>query len=259
MEKEGFVAEGPDGNGHALKSFYEQGLWQIWDRLGIEYVNVVFIDNPLADPFDSEFIGFTIQQGLDIGMKVIKRDSLDEKMGVVVQDKNRIKVIEYSEFASEQSAQYSYASPGQFCFSMRFIRDLYEDLHAELPLHLAQKKALIIPVGKSTPELSSILKCETFQFDLLAFTEQSKALLCPRWRTYAPVKNAKGKNSPEEVKKALLDFDKKIYTALSGVQAPDFPFELDPTFYYPTEALKKQMRGYHLTHGGYISAELLKD
>ena len=111
-------------------------------------------------------------------------------------------MIEYSEFASEQSAQYSYASPGQFCFSMRFIRDLYEDLHAELPLHLAQKKALIIPVGKSTPEPSSIFKCETFQFDLLAFTEQSKALLCPRWRTYAPVKNAKGKNSPEEVKKA---------------------------------------------------------
>lgn len=257
LQQPGVLAEGPDGNGNALRCFYDQGLWDKWRNEGIEYLNVIFVDNPLADPFDSAFIGFTARNGLDIGMKVVERMSFPEKMGIVVEKDSRIKVIEYSEFSHDAAFTFRYASPGLFCFSMEFVRHLYEDLRAEAPLHLAQKSATVIPAHACARASTTVFKSETFQFELLDFTEKSAALLYPRRSTYAPLKNAQGEKSPATAREALLEFDKEIYTELSGLPAPNFSFELDPVFYYPTEALKQRMRGCRIARSGYITLESL--
>ncbi|HEY2810029.1 MAG TPA: UTP--glucose-1-phosphate uridylyltransferase [Rhabdochlamydiaceae bacterium] len=254
VESPGVLAIGPDGNGNALKSFYAQGLWNKWRQEGVEWINVIFIDNPLADPFDSEFIGFTIRNAVDIGMKVVKRLSSEEKMGVVVQENERLKVIEYLEFSPERSQDYLFASPGLFCFRMGFIGDLYADNACELPWHLASKMASL---SSKPSERMEVLKCETFQFDLLEFAKSSAALLYPRECTYAPIKNANGDKSPATAREALVHFNKQIYTELSGLPAPDFDFELDPAFYYPTETLKRSMRGRTLKQCDYITVESL--
>lgn len=253
LEKPGTLAEGPDGNGNALKCFYEQGLWAKWHNEGIEYVNIIFVDNLLADPFDREFIGFTIRNALDIGIKAVERLSIHEKMGVLVQDKGKIRVIEYSEFVSEASEKYQYASSGMFCFSMEFIRHLYENLNAQSPWHLARKTmSLFGRKEKSHSVPTSVFKCETFQFDLLNFTSKSASILFPRQLTYAPIKNAIGEKSPTTAREALLKYDREIYTQLSGLPAPEFSFELDPVFYYPSDAMKNYMKGRHLKEGEYV-------
>lgn len=249
----GILAEGPDGNGNALHSFFEQGIGEEWRKKGVEYVNVIFVDNPLADPFDSEFIGFAARSELEIGMKVIERLSTQEKMGIAVRQKDRIKVIEYSEFSAESSAHYSLASPGLFVFRMEFIRSLYEERKIQLSLHLAHKTASVFSAGSQEIEKKPVFKCETFQFDLLDFTDKSAAILYPRERTYAPIKNATGEKSPDAAKESLLAFDRQIYTELSGLPAPSFAFELDPSFYYPSDALKRRMRGRQLPQSGYIA------
>src|SRR5580700_2246174 len=117
-------------------------------------------------------------------------------MGIVVREKEKIKVVEYSEFSAEASARYSYASPGLFCFRMDFIRGLYEEQKNPLPLHLAHKRASVIPMDGSAAEQRPVYKFETFQFDLLHFTHKSACLGVPRQRTYAPIKNAHGEKSP---------------------------------------------------------------
>jgi UDP-N-acetylglucosamine/UDP-N-acetylgalactosamine diphosphorylase len=183
---------------------------------------VLFVDNPLADPFDATFIGFTAENGLDIGMKVVHRLSLDEKMGLVVQAHDRLKVVEYSEFSPEDSSAYPFASPGLFCFRMDFIPSLHE---IELPLHLARKKVHDVEV----------FKFETFQFDLLDYTSRSAALLYPRERTYAPLKNATGEKSIQTVREALQEFDRQIYTERTGLPAPTSPFELNPHLHYSAD------------------------
>lgn len=256
LQEPGKLAEGPDGNGGAFSCFYEQGLWDEWRQSGVEYVNVLFVDNPLADPFDAEFIGFTAQNDLDIGMKVVERQSTAEQMGIAARRKERLCVIEYSEFSADASASYLFASPGLFCFSMDFIRSLCEK-NVQLPLHLARKNASIIAPGSTRVEQRSIFKCETFQFDLLECTEKSAAICFPRQRVYAPVKNAQGEKSPRVAEEALSALDRYTYTQLSGLPAPSFAFELDPAFYYPSDELKRKMKGLKLPECSYIAPEIL--
>lgn len=257
LSQSGELAQGPNGNGNAFQSFYEQGIWDKWRKNGVEYLNVIFIDNPLADPFDSEFIGFTARNELDIGVKVIERISTQEKMGIVVQENERLKIVEYSEFSAEDSARYAYASPGLFCFHMPFIHTLYGEKKINLPLHLAHKTAVVIPPHGHFPEPRPVFKYEAFQFDLLDFTEKSASIAYARDRTYAPIKNATGEKSPSAARTALLAFDRKIYSELSGCAVPSYTFELDPAFYYLSDEMKQRMRGFQLPQCDYVRIENL--
>ncbi len=195
LERSGKIAEGPDGNGHALRLFYDLGLWEKWQTAGVQYLNIIFVDNALADPFDPEFVGFTARQGVDAALKAVARLSPDEKMGALVERKGKLKVIEYSEIPSNGS-QYTLSSTGMFCLSMGFIKYLCGTLKAEFPLHLARKKA---GIGGDM----HIWKCERFIFDLLEFARSSAVLVYPREKIYAPLKNATGDKSLETVKKSL--------------------------------------------------------
>lgn len=189
LEKPGKILEGPDGNGHALHLFYKTGLWRQWKEKGVEYLNVIFVDNALADPFDPEFVGFTVRKGVDAALKAVERLKADEKMGAVAERDGKLKVIEYFELPSNAS-EFTLSSTGMFCLSMSFIEHLCKDLNAEFPLHLSRKNA--------------VWKCERFLFDLLHYARSSAAFVCPREKIYAPLKNATGEHSLETVQKALL-------------------------------------------------------
>jgi UDP-N-acetylglucosamine/UDP-N-acetylgalactosamine diphosphorylase len=138
---------------------------------------------------------------------------------------------------------------------MAFISDLYACNTCELPWHLAPK---MVSISSQSSERVAVLKCETFQFDLLDLAKSSAALLYSRECTYAPIKNAHGDKSPATARDALVHFNKQIYSELSGLPAPDFDFELDPAFYYPSETLKRSMIGRTLKQGDYITVESLE-
>ncbi len=199
LEKPGILAEGPDGNGHALHLFFTSGIWKKWQEMGIEYLNVIFVDNALADPFDPEFVGFTARAGVEVALKAIERSSSDEKMGMLVQKSGKLKVIEYFEIPSKDFSS-SLSHTGMFCISMPFIQYLCQELKAELPLHFARKTATIF---LDTIKSANVWKCERFLFDLLDFTRSSSVLVYPREMIYAPLKNATGEKSIASVKEAL--------------------------------------------------------
>jgi UDP-N-acetylglucosamine/UDP-N-acetylgalactosamine diphosphorylase len=255
LESPGKIAEGPDGNGHALRLFFEQGIWETWKASGIEYLNVIFVDNALADPFDVEFVGFSERTGADAALKAIERLSPDEKMGILAKCDGKLKVIEYSEMPSYAS-QCALSNTGMFCISMEFIRYLCQDLNVEFPLHLARKKAPVL-LGTSkgfVQEIAQIWKCERFIFDLLDHTRTSAVLVCPRDKIYAPLKNATGEKSVETVKQALLLHDREMYRALTGLLPKASAFELDPAFYYPTEELRLKLNQQQISDQDYISS-----
>lgn len=256
LESPGKIAEGPDGNGDALRLFFESGIWETWKASGIEYLNLIFVDNALADPFDSEFVGFTAQAGVDVALKAVERLFPDEKMGILAECFGKLKVIEYSEIPADVSS-WTLSSTGMFCISMEFIRYLYQDLNVELPLHLARKTApVLLGTAKGyVQEIAQIWKCERFIFDLLDYARTSVALVCPREKIYAPLKNATGEKSIETVKQALLLHDREIYRALTGLLPKASALELDPAFYYPTEALKQKLNQLHVSDQDYISAD----
>lgn len=173
--------ERPNGNGEALHQFYASGLYEKWAKLGIEYLQVIPIDNLLAAPFDPNLIGFQAKRELEVALKAIERKDPEEKVGVVGMRGGKLCVIEYSE---HPPAEWNVANTGLFSFSMSFVR---EAIKISLPIHLAKKEV----------NGAFVYKQELFLFDLLPFANRVDALIYPREEIFAPLK------SKEDVKGIL--------------------------------------------------------
>ncbi len=233
LQEPGRLALGPDGNGHALHQFVAQGIADKWQKQGVEYVNLIFVDNALADPFDCEIVGFTHQHKLDAALKAVERLSAQEAMGVVVFAEEKMRVIEYSELPLNLEG-FSLSSTGMFCLHLPFI----QALNTPFPLHLAWKMADVWQEDPPCRVKKKTGKYERFIFDLLSYTSKSGALLYPREQIYAPLKNAAGEKSFETVRQALLRHDLALYRAQTGMEPLSSELELDPAFHYFPEALQ---------------------
>lgn len=240
-DKEGHTLSlsGPDGNGYALSLFYTSGIWHAWKERGITTLHVIPVDNPLADPFDSH----VDPQGAEVVIQAILRNSSEEQVGVLVQEGERIKVIEYTELSpslQKQSHLFTLANSGLFFFSMPFI----EKIHAHpLPLHRQNKT--ISWAG----EIKDIYKYESFIFDLLPFSVNTRVLVYPRAMTFSPLKTL---THLSDVQAALLERDRRQFYLLSGLPVSNRIFELDPAFYYPTQKLLDKWKGKELPDNSYI-------
>lgn len=239
LQKKDALAEGPDGNGSALHNFWNQGLVSKWKDLGIEHLNFILIDNPLADPFDAELLGFHVRNKNDITVKCTLKTHPEEKVGVLVKQAGKVRVIEYSEMNENERNQtnadhtlkHACANISLFCISLSFIEKMCLE-RMPLPLHAAYKAA---PSLENKEHMA--WKFEHFIFDILSLTDKVQALLYPRERCFAPLKNLIGADSPSTVQAALQRRDRQTYEGLFGKPAPEDPFELAQDFYYPTSSL----------------------
>lgn len=193
------LAMGPDGNGHALRNFVKAGLWDKWHHQGVEYLNFLQIDNPLAEPYDPELVAFHQEQQCDVVIKCVERKDPSEKVGVLVKQNDHVHIVEYSEISKEEQnardangvLKHRCANISLFSFGMPFVKRVSNQ---ELPMHLAYKDA------KSLGGSVKAWKFERFIFDVLSFADGVKALLYPRKECYAPLKSVA---DIEKVKKSL--------------------------------------------------------
>ncbi len=250
------ISTGSDGNGHSLLCFAKAGILEKWLQQGIEYLHVILIDNPLADPFDAELVGFHQKLGVDITLKCTEKIKPEEKIGVLIKQNNRCSVIEYSEISEKEKHEkradgrlkHCCGNLSLFCFSLSFIKKIFT-FHQSLPLHKAWKVAQYVD-KEGISQVSSqpiAWKFETFIFDWLFYTQKVAALLYPREECFAPLKNLNGQDSPDTVREALQQKDRKIIQEITGLPPPGFPFELAADFYYPTEALRAKWIGKLVT------------
>lgn len=247
LEEKGKIAEGPDGNGSLFKSFVESGIWKKWQRLGISLVNTVLIDNPLADPFDAELIGFQSRQAVEVVAKCTFRKSQEERVGLFVKNEGLPEVVEYTEISREELAarqedgsfKHRCANLSLFCFAMDFIRRVAEHDEA-LPLHPSLKavKYLSKEGVVSSQEMPGAWKFEKFIFDALKSARGLRLLVYPREHCFSPLKNLAGDDSLTTVQAALLSQDKQVFKKITGSEVPaGYHFELAQDFHYPTEEL----------------------
>ncbi len=255
------VAEGADGNGSSLHHFVSSGLWDVWQTRGVEYVNYVLVDNPLADPFDANLFGFHARQNNQITVKACRRKDLSEKVGMPVKNRGHLEVIEYSEMPEEERlsvnadgiAKYPIANLSLFCFSMDPLKSLAER-YQEMPLHKAHKAVKFIDdEGRPVePKRPNSWKFERFIFDVLPFAQNVQILLFPRQECFSPLKNAEGEGSPARLAEALQACDRAVFEHMTGNPPLQRPFELSQEFYYPTASHLKKWRGASLPPEGYI-------
>lgn len=246
------LAEGSNGNGNSLHSFAQSDVFNQWKQQGVEYMHVILVDNPLADPFDAELLGFHSDQGAEITLKCTEKMKSEEKVGLLVKQDNNCRVVEYSEISDQEKEakrldgrlKHCCANLSLFCFSLSFIQQIVANRQT-IPLHKAWKSASYLD-DKGATHLSikpNAWKFETFIFDWLIYAKKVSALIYPREHCFAPLKNAQGPDSPETVRAALQQADKRIIQEITGLKAPDFPFELASEFYYPSYELLKKWNG----------------
>jgi len=260
LEEPDQIARGPNGNGSVFRRLVDSGIWKKWKNMGIEMVNVVPIDNPLANPFDFELFGFHAHEETDITIKASRRFDVSENVGVLALLNNKVVIIEYSELkdadkeaiTQEGILEFDIANLGLFCFSMPFIQHVSQQ---ELPLHLAKKTVSEINSAGAIilPEEPNAWKFEEFIFDLLPFAEHVRTILFPRALCFAPLKNLKGADSIDTVHAALLAFDRQVFETITGNEPPHGAiFELSAQFYYPTVELLETWRGKPFPNKDYI-------
>ncbi|HXW60164.1 MAG TPA: UTP--glucose-1-phosphate uridylyltransferase, partial [Myxococcota bacterium] len=201
------IAKGPNGNGGVFRYFYSSGLWELWNKMGIEHLQLIPVDNALAAPFDVELIGFHKKHASEITIKTCTRCDPQEKVGILCQVEKKPRVIEYFEIPDKEKEareeggrlKYSIASIGLFAFSLSFMK---KAAHFELPIHFVKKAVKYFDSSGKTffPKEPNAFKFEEFIFDVLPFAETCKVLIYPRERCFAPLKN---EESIKEVRLAL--------------------------------------------------------
>lgn len=246
------LSMGPDGNGKSLLYLAQSGILKDWVKGGIEIINVILIDNPLADPFDAELVGFHHLQKADVTIKCTEKTYPEENVGVLVNQGGRLAVVEYSEMNSKEKNErrpdgklkHHCANLSLFSFSVEFIEKMISNKWS-IPLHKAWK------ASPSVDQLSTHMawKFETFIFDWLKFADKIAVLQYPKKKCFAPLKTADSKTSVQE---ALLNRDREVMKELTGLPSPEFPFEIAPEFYYPTPILKAKWKGRTIT-SSYVS------
>lgn len=262
LEAADTLAQGPDGNGAVLHSLVKAGIWQKWYQNDVRFINVVLIDNPLADPFDAELLGFHYHKGVDVTVKCTPRLSVDEKVGLLVEESSHVKVVEYTEMPQEERIaldsqgmfKHSLANLSLFCLNMEFALQIAETV--DMPLHLAYKPAAVLSDkgAKIKPREPNAWKFERFIFDILPYASKVAALLYPREVCFAPLKRAEGADSIDTVKIAMKKRDKDVLKKITGLPSPERDFELSQDFYYPTSEILIKWKGRTAPHKDYLIA-----
>lgn len=247
LDSPSHIAEGPDGNGSSLHCFIKSGIGQRWKDQGIEHLEFVQVDNPLAKPFDPELIGLQLLNQSDVTMQCILREDPDEKVGIVVEKNNKVVIVEYNEISAAESharmpkggLKHPCANISRFCFRMDFIETID---YQNLPFHLAHKAVPYLDGQGQVKHAAhpNAWKFERFIFDILPYSKRTGVLVSRREDCFEPLKNATGAFSPETVRAALQKYDKKLFENITGLPAPLHPFELSQEFHYPTPGLEHQ-------------------
>lgn len=202
LENQGLIAFGPDGNGSVYLNLFESGILPKWQKRGIEIIQIIIVDNALANPFDDELIGYHVRKKAEITLKSTMRRDAEEKVGVLVASENRVKVLEYSELGDNREGDFA-SNLSYMCLDINFFSKIASK---QLPLHKAHKK---VPFWdskahkQSLPQSPNGWKFEKFLFDVIPYATAVEALIFPREECFAPLKNATGPDSPHTVSEAL--------------------------------------------------------
>lgn len=192
-QKKGKVAVAPAGNGAAFLSFCRSGLANLWQRLGVDVVQVLFIDNWLGCPFDEELVGVHEERAAQLVVRCVRRDHPGEQVGVVGMERGRLAIKEYTELSpsleisSEENNLFPLAYTGIFSCTMQWLNEVAS---RPLPYHLAYKKGVgSVLVGNQWEEVERVVKFETFLFDLFPEARSFAVVLSERNRHFFPLKN----------------------------------------------------------------------
>ena len=207
MESKGKLATSPNGNAGWYSSMIKAGLDKIIRDEGIEWVNVFAVDNVLQRICDPAFVGATIDAGVEVGAKVVKKAAPDEKVGVICLEDGRPSIVEYYELSQEMmdardekgDPAYNFGVILNYLFKVSALDRIAKE---QTMLHVVEKKIPYIdengePVKPTEP---NGYKFEQLVLDLIHMLDSCLSFEVIRENEFAPIKNATGVDSVESAR-----------------------------------------------------------
>ncbi len=204
------IAMNPDGHGGSLMALKRSGALADMKQRGIEQISYFQVDNPNVKAIDPLFIGLHVQSQSEMSSKMLAKHSAKEKVGVFCLLDGKVGVIEYSDISDDLASsldgeghlRFRAGSIAIHMISRKFVERLTLDTDAKLMYHKAVKAVPFVnELGqKVKPEKPNAVKLERFIFDALLLANNSIVLETDRIEEFAPIKNAKGEDSPSSSK-----------------------------------------------------------
>jgi UDP-N-acetylglucosamine/UDP-N-acetylgalactosamine diphosphorylase len=242
----------PDGHGGSLKALYGSGLLQLLKDKGYSELFYCQVDNPLVKIADPAFLGYHRLEKADVSTKVVRRQNLEEKVGIYVRAKGKPAVIEYSDLPAEHyraldgegNIRYWAGNIGIHVFCLAFVEALNRQGFS-LPYHRAIKEVEGLgPDGREAR--MTAWKFETFVFDSIPLAQKSFCLEVNRDEEFAPVKNQTGIDSPATSREAMNRLFRGWLREAGSEVAPGVRLEISPCFALDKEELVGKLKGERL-------------
>ncbi|MCL2342173.1 MAG: UTP--glucose-1-phosphate uridylyltransferase [Firmicutes bacterium] len=201
------IKKASNGNGGVFNSMLKKGIIADMERKKIEWVFIGAVDNVLLKLVDLPLMGLAIKNGTDIATKTVLKKSPEEKVGVFCKQNGKVKIIEYTEIPEEAAIRVN--EHGELIFGESNILSNLFSMKAvkkastkELIYHVAHKAENFIDENGNLikPKEPNCYKFEKFIFDAFNLFDNISILRGVREKDFAPIKNAKGSDSPETAK-----------------------------------------------------------
>lgn len=204
LDENGFIKEAANGHGGVYEALVDNGILEEMKNDGIEWIFICGVDNVLVKLIDTVLLGYTALNNYKITSVSCIKEYPQERVGVLCKKNGKPSVVEYTEFPDELKEavnengelMYGEAHLLMNLFHISVINDIAENA---LPYHVAHKKSDYMnesgEVVKATEP--NAYKFESFLFDAFERLDEIGVLRYHREECFAPIKNAKGQDSPE--------------------------------------------------------------
>lgn len=202
--EDGNIKQASDGNGGIFNSMKENNIIDEMKKKKIEWVFIGAVDNLLVKYVDTLLLGLAISEKTKIATRSVIKANPDERVGVICKQNNRIKVVEYTEIskkmreAVDENGEMIFGESHIMCnlFNIKAIEVASTN---KLKYHVAHKKVNYIDDNNKLviPQKENCYKFEKFIFDSFGLFDNITVLRGKREEDFAPIKNAKGIDSPE--------------------------------------------------------------
>jgi UDP-N-acetylglucosamine/UDP-N-acetylgalactosamine diphosphorylase len=263
------VAQAPDGNGgiykalHTAKSGEGKGETAMahMERHKVKGVMVFAVDNAMCKVGDPAFVGYCLDSGAELGVKVVPKANAEEKVGHLCMVDGKYQVIEYTEIGErsketlEDGATLKY-NAGSVCihyYSFDFLNVKCNMANLPKTYHVAEKEIKHSKVVEDKDGQAAIqaaettkktgVKLEIFIFDVFDKADPSKVavLEAARAEEFSPVKNkneAGAVDCPETAKNLITALHKSWLVKAGATFKGDGPVEVCPLVSYGGEGLE---------------------
>jgi UDP-N-acetylglucosamine/UDP-N-acetylgalactosamine diphosphorylase len=230
LERPDHIFENPDGHGGAIPALLASGALDDMAARGIDTLFYYQVDNPLVRMADPAYVGFHALRRAEASCKVVRKRDPAEKVGVVSRIDGRIGIVEYTEI--DDALRNARDAGGGLkmwagsiaihVFGREFLRRVAERAETLLPYHASEKRIPALDAeGRPThPTTPNGVKLERFVFDALPAAQRVCVVETLREDEYAPVKNARGDDSPESARRALCEQYRR-WLAAADVALPE--------------------------------------